>query len=126
MFAVSRLAFGLTAAASVAVALPVYLKIVRPRQVRWGATDEEVSRWMPGDDIVDNPTFNATRAITIEAAPEEIWPWIVQMGLGRAGWYSYDWVDNLGRPSAREVLPDYQLPRPGDLVPISRTRAGFR
>jgi hypothetical protein len=74
---------------------------------------------MPGDGIVANPTFNATRAITIEAAPEEIWPWIVQMGLGRAGWYSYDWVDNLGRPSAREVLPDYQLPQPGDLVPVS-------
>jgi len=127
MSATSRLAFGLTAAASAAVALPVYLKIVRPRQVRWGATDEEVSRGMPGDGIVDNPTFNATRAITIEAGPEEIWPWIVQMGLGRAGWYSYDWIDNLGRPSARDVLPDYQLPRPGDLVPVSPNgKQGFR
>ncbi|MEO6198161.1 MAG: hypothetical protein ABIP58_08680 [Dehalococcoidia bacterium] len=114
-----RLALGVTAAAAAAVAIPAYLKFIRPRQIRWGATDEELTRGMPGDDIVDNPTFNATRAITIEAAPEEIWPWIVQMGLGRAGWYSYDWIDNLGRPSAREILPDYQLPQPGDLVPFS-------
>ncbi len=119
MSAVSRLALGLTAAAAVAVALPAYLKIVRPRQLRWGATDEEVAREMPGDRIVADPTFNATRAITIDAAPGEVWPWIVQMGIGRAGWYSYDWIDNLGRPSARTILPDFQLPRPGDLVPIS-------
>lgn len=87
--------------------------------MRWGATDEEVARAMPGDDVVEPPTFNATRAITIGAQPEEIWPWIVQMGIGRAGWYSYDWIDNLGRRSARGILPDYQMPRPGDLVPMS-------
>jgi hypothetical protein len=55
---------------------------------------------MPGDTAVELPTYNATRAVSIEAAPEEIWPWIVQMGVGRAGWYSYDWIDNLGRKSA--------------------------
>ena len=81
-----------------------YLKVVRPWQLRWGATDEEVSRSMPGDDIMLHPNFNATRAITINARPEQIWPWIVQMGFGRAGWYSYDWLDNLGRPSAERIV----------------------
>jgi hypothetical protein len=109
----------LAAAAAAAVAVPAYLKLIRPRQLRWGATDEEVARTMPGDDIVASPTFNATRAISIQAAPEEIWPWIVQMGLGRAGWYSYDWIDNLGRSSSRDVIANYQLPQPGDLVPVS-------
>lgn len=114
----SRFALGLAVATTVAAAVPAYLRIIRPRQLRWGATDEEVARVMPGDDIVTRPTFNATRAITVDAAPEEIWPWIVQMGFGRAGWYSYDWIDNLGRPSVHEILPDYQLPQPGDAVPI--------
>jgi hypothetical protein len=69
---------------------------VRPWQLTWGATPEEVSRALPGDDLVTRPTFNATRAITIAAPPEEIWPWLIQVGLTRAGWYSYDILDNLG------------------------------
>ena len=55
---------------------------------------------MPGDELVTRPTFNATRAVTVAAPPSVIWPWIVQIGFGRAGWYSYDLLDNLGRPSA--------------------------
>jgi hypothetical protein len=100
-------------------ALIIYLLWVRPWQLRWGATDEEVARLMPGDEIVKRPTFNATRAVTIQARPEQIWPWLVQIGHKRAGWYSYDWVDNLGRPSAERSIPDLQDLKVGDLIPIS-------
>ena len=74
---------------------------------------------MPGAEIVERPTFNATRAVTIEARPQEIWPWVVQIGMTRAGWYSYDLLDNLGRPSARRILPQFQNPKIGDVVPMS-------
>jgi len=78
-----------------------------------------VTRQLPGDELVRRPTFNATRAITIAAPPEEIWPWLVQIGLTRAGWYSYDILDNLGRPSARHVIPELQDLAVGDIVPMS-------
>lgn len=73
---------------------------------------------MPGDELVARPHFNATRAITVHAGPEHIWPWLLQMGLGRAGWYSYDTIDNLGRPSARRILPEYQEPQAGARVRV--------
>jgi hypothetical protein len=96
-----------------------YLGVVRPWQLRWGADDEEVSRSMPGDTLVDRPTFNATRAVTVDARPEYIWPWLLQIGINRAGWYSYDWLDNLGRPSATAIIPELQQLEVGDLIPIS-------
>jgi hypothetical protein len=74
---------------------------------------------MPGDERVERPTFNATRAVTVQAKPEHIWPWLLQIGINRAGWYSYDWLDNLGRPSATEIIPDLQQLAVGDLIPIS-------
>ena len=74
---------------------------------------------MPGDEIVKRPTFDATRAITIRARPQEIWPWIMQVGMTRAGWYSYDLLDNLGRPSAQRILPQLQNPKIGDVIPMS-------
>jgi hypothetical protein len=98
--------------------LSAYLYVVRPRQLTWGATDEEVERPMPGDEIVERPGFNATRAVTIGAQPEEVWPWIVQIGYGRAGWYTYDWIDNLGHPSADSIVPELQRLEVGDLIPI--------
>ena len=78
-----------------------------------------MSRPLPGDDLVPRPTFNATRAITIAAPPEEVWPWLVQVGLTRAGWYSYDILDNLGRPSTRHIVPELQNLAVGDVIPIS-------
>ena len=74
---------------------------------------------LPGDEVVRHPTFDATRAVTIWARPEEVWPWLVQMGTTRAGWYSYDWLDNLGRPSARRIIPEFQQLAIGDVVPLS-------
>ena len=81
------------------LALVVYLSLIRPWQLRWGATDEEVNRSLPGDEVLETPEFDATRAITVRASPEEVWPWIVQMGDRRAGFYAYDWFDNRGQPS---------------------------
>jgi len=106
------LALAAIAAAGVAGGFTHY----RAWHVRWGATDAEVSASMPGDDLLGSAPFTATRAITIDAAPADVWPWLVQVGFGRAGFYSYDWVDNLGRSSARELLPQYQRPHRGDLA----------
>lgn len=105
-------------AAALAGAVGIYIVFYRPRQLRWGATDEEIARGMPGDEIVARPVFNATRAVTVSARPAEIWPWLVQIGFGRAGWYSYDILDNLGRHSSEEILPEYQHLEPGDLIPL--------
>ncbi len=113
----NKLSVGLAALG--AVSLGLYLRFVRPWQLRWGATDDEVARAMAGDEVVKHPTFNATRAVTIQARPEEIWPWLVQMGVTRAGWYSYDWLDNLGRPSAQRIIPKLQQLAVGDVIPMS-------
>ena len=80
--------------------------LYRRWHLRWGATQGEASQAMPGDDLVPVSHFTATRAITIEARPADVWPWLAQAGYGRGGFYSYDLIDNLGRPSATSVLPD--------------------
>jgi hypothetical protein len=96
-----------------------YAWLLRPWQLRWGAMDEELARELPGDELVPEPSFNATRAITVRAAPEEIWPWLVQVGVNRAGWYSYDLLDNLGRKSVRRIVPELQQINVGDIMPMS-------
>ena len=92
--------------------------VYRPWQLSWGATADEVARPMAGDELVSDPTFNATRAVTIDAPAERIWPWIVQIGYKRAGFYSWDILDNDGIPSAERILPEYQNLEIGDLVPL--------
>jgi hypothetical protein len=74
---------------------------------------------MPGDELVQKPSFNATRAITIDAPPTAVWSWIVQLGFGRAGWYAYDVFDNAGHPSAERILPECQQPKVGDWIPMA-------
>jgi uncharacterized protein YndB with AHSA1/START domain len=96
-------------------------------QVRWGATAQEVAEPLPGDDVADRAWWSATRAITINAAPAQVWPWLVQMGgYTRAGWYSYDWIDNAGRPSANRIVPELQDLTVGDILPMSSDGSGFR
>jgi hypothetical protein len=93
------LAIGLVMAASTVV---TYVRLIGPRLGRWGATDDEVARPMPGDHLFpDAPS--ATRAITIDTQPHDIWPWLVQLGYGRAGWYSYDWIDRQRRQAERRA-----------------------
>jgi hypothetical protein len=77
----------------------------------------EQRRPLPVDDLVPDALFTSTHAITIDAPPEQVWPWIAQMGAGRAGWYSWDLIDNGGTPSARRVLPEFQTVVPGDVMP---------
>src|SRR5664280_1913633 len=83
---------------------------------RWGTTAAEAAQTMPGDDLIPAAAFTATRAITIAAPPKDVWPWLVQVGFGRAGFYSYDLLDHRGRPSAREVLPQFQSPGLDDVA----------
>jgi hypothetical protein len=104
-----------------------FFGLYRPWHLAWGATREEVGNAMPGDGVVSGPTFNATRAVTILAPAATIWPWIVQIGFGRAGWYSYDLLDNLGHHSAESVVPKFQDLRVGDLIPMGPgENAGMR
>lgn len=93
--------------------------IIRPWHLRWGATAEEVLQAMPGD----LEHIGWTRAITINATPEEIWPWLAQWGQGRGGWYSYDWLENLfgfDIHTADRILPEYQNLVVGDPICMSR------
>ncbi|MGA0862906.1 MAG: hypothetical protein ACO3RB_03345 [Ilumatobacteraceae bacterium] len=83
----------------------------------WGATSEEVSSSMPGDDIVAGARLVATRSITLGTPPGDVFPWLRQMGFGRAGWYSYDLLDNFGRRSAQRIHDEWQTLSTGDSVP---------
>jgi len=80
-------------------------------------TKDELRRPLPGDALVSNAVATVMHAATIRAPLECVWPWLVQMGAGRAGWYSYDWVDNGGKPSASEIIPELQYIAPGDVMP---------
>jgi len=99
------------------VTAPLY----RRRHLRWGATDEELAGVMPGDDLIDDVAYLATRAITIDAPPAAVWPWLVQVGCLRAGFYANDLLDNLGHPSAERILPEFQHLEIGQWVPMSPT-----
>ena len=103
----------------IGLAVVSYVLIIRPWHEHWGATTQEAARPMPGDEIVAGDSINFTRAVTIYARPEEIWPWLIQMGHQRAGFYSYDWFDNGGLRSAETILPEFQILKEGDLIPIS-------
>jgi hypothetical protein len=94
--------------------------LYRHWHLRWGATDKEVRGSMPGDEIVLRASFNATRAITIDASPQLVWPWIVQMGYRRAGFYTYPLLDNAGFESADRILEEYQPPKIGDWMPMAK------
>lgn len=106
-----------------ALATLAYVKWLRPWELRWGATDQEAALAAPGDELVRDPHLVATRAVTVEAPPELVWPWLVQIGRGRAGWYSYDRLDNQGKPSAHAIVPEFQHMDVGDVV-IMSTRNG--
>jgi hypothetical protein len=81
------------------------------------ATTHEKRRPLPVDAIIPEPIFTSTHAITIDAPPEQVWPWIAQMGADRAGWYSWDAIDNGGRPSATSMMPAFQTVVSGDVMP---------
>jgi hypothetical protein len=110
------------AAIAVAGFLAAYIALVRPWHSRWGATADEVARVLPGDDLVRDPFEVTTRAITINAWRAHVWPWLAQMGKGRGGLYSYDWLDRvfgvLDGPSADTLMPRWGEIRAGDTIPV--------
>jgi hypothetical protein len=113
--------------AGVVGAVVVDERIVRPWQESWGATEEERRLALPGDDLVAEPAEQVTRAITIDAPPEDVWPWLVQLGADRGGFYSYDVLENLFGlevHSADVIVEEWQDLAVGDLVAATRSRAG--
>jgi hypothetical protein len=78
-----------------AAGLGAYVLFFRHWQHRWGASDEEVKRTLPGDELVPHADVVETRVVTIKATPAATWPWLVQIGQGRAGYYSYERLENL-------------------------------
>jgi len=102
-----------------AAAVSAYAFFVRPWHLRWGATDEEVAMPLPGDEFVEQPQLNATHAITINAPVEDVWPWLVQIGQNRGGFYSYTKLENLvgcQMRNATEINPGWQELKVGDEV----------
>jgi hypothetical protein len=123
---IKKIGIGIGIAAGVAGF--VYAIVIRPWQLRRGATDAEVRRSLPGDDLVPDPKCGYTQAITIKASVSEVWPWLVQIGYKRAGWYSHDWLHRLmgiagsvddERVSAKRIIPELQDLTVGDVVEIA-------
>lgn len=107
---------------AVGVLAGAWLSFGRAWSLRWGTVEDEATRGMRGDDLVAAPRHVSTRAITVRARADEIWPWLAQMGKGRGGLYSIDWLDRLlgilDAPSAERVLPEWQDLKAGDVIPI--------
>jgi hypothetical protein len=101
---------------ALSVLIILYFAWLREWQMNWGATEEDINRYMSGDELIQSPEFNSTRAVKIKASPEQMWPWIVQMGYKRAGLYGFDNLDNGGIPSADRIIPEFQNLKVGDFI----------
>ena len=118
-----RRVVGLAAGAAI-LAIVGHRSVYQPWRRRWYARADESSRPLPGDELVPDAEFDQTMAVTIGAPPSAVWPWLLQMGYGRGGWYSYDAIDMLGH-SVRALRPDLQDLHPGDMMPFAPDM-GFR
>jgi hypothetical protein len=115
-------------AAGVGIAT-LYRRWLRDPVLNWGASAGEAVRSLPGDELLSEPDIVATRAISIAAPPGAVWPWLVQMGPGRAGAYTYDWIENLfglNMQSADRIHPEWQDLGVGDVLRSSEGRPGMR
>ncbi len=102
--------------------LLIYFLIVFPWMLNWGANEVESAMPLPGDELVPNPSYRSTRALTIEAPVEDVWPWLAQLGQDRGGFYSYTWLENLMLAdihNAWSVNPKWQVRREGELLPLT-------
>ena len=111
------------AVAGGATASLAYLTVGRGPCLTWGATEEEVAREMPGDGLLAEPDIVSTRAIGIASPPSSVWPWLMQMGSGKGGVYTYDWIENLfglHMHSTDEILPQFQGRKVGDVEQLGR------
>lgn len=106
--------------------LAVYWRFARQPILHWGATLEETTMGLPGDGLIADPDGIATRAITVDAPAEKVWPWIVQIGPApRGGVYTYDWIENLlglDMHSVDEILPEFQHPKLGDAIGLGENK----
>lgn len=101
----------------------VYWTVIRQRLLNWGATTAEIAHPLPGDEILPDPSGESTMAISIDAQPESIWPWLRQLGQEQGGFYSYEWAENLvglGIHNADEIIPEYQALSVGDTIRLAR------
>ena len=112
--------FGIIGGALAAgTALLAYEKFVRPWHLHWGATHDETIETLPGDEVKPDATLQVTHAVTIDAPPNEVWKWLVQIGQDRGGFFSYDWLENvfgLGIHNVDALIPEYQHLKVGDFV----------
>jgi hypothetical protein len=110
----------LSVAGLLGLLVAIHILLIRPGQLTWGASEAELGQAMPGDDIPVNVTFDATRGVTIAGTPEQIWPWLMQWGYGKAGFYGYDVIENIGSPSglysADQIIPELQHLAVGDKI----------
>jgi len=111
------------------VTLAALYAALRGPILRWGATREEAEARLPGDELLERPDGQATRAITIDAPASAVWPWLAQMGPSpRGGAYTYDWIENLlglDMHSVDVILPEFQHPEPGDGFGLGPNRMTF-
>ncbi|HCS49519.1 MAG TPA: hypothetical protein DIW61_15220 [Candidatus Aminicenantes bacterium] len=113
---------GLAFLGAFALIIIVYLLFIFPWMLEWGATEAESAMPLPGDEIVPDPSYRSTRAVTIGAPIEDIWPWIAQLGQDRGGFYSYSWIENMMLAdihNARTINPEWQNRREGELLPLT-------
>ena len=111
------------------VAFSVYHALLRPWHRTWGATQEEANRPLPGDEVLPEPSDETTRAVTVRAPVEDVWPWIVQLGQGRGGFYSYSWLENLFGADIHNVdriVPELQGLDEGDSIRLVREDYWFQ
>lgn len=116
--------------AALSAAVAAYWVFLRRTVLNWGATEAEIARTLPGDELVPHPAIETTRAITIEAPPEAIWPWLVQMGTKpRAGAYTYAWIERMlgiDIENSDRILPEFQHLEPGEFLGVSGEGQGLR
>ncbi len=109
-------------AAAIGAAAAAYSFFARPWYLHWGTSKAEVTLPLPGDNLIPEPRLNTTHAITIQASSEQIWPWLIQIGQGRGGFYSYEWIENLMGLSIKNtdrIMSVHQQLEVGDQIPLT-------
>ncbi|MGE3820372.1 MAG: hypothetical protein AB7I30_13240 [Isosphaeraceae bacterium] len=115
------LTWGLGIVLVLAVLIALYVYVIRPWHMSWGATAEEVARPLPDDGMVPHPKARATHGVTLPAPAAEVWPWLAQIGQGRGGFYSYDWLENLfgcDIHNVDRIVPEFQDLKKGDGIKL--------
>jgi hypothetical protein len=127
MTALREVAAGIEGAFLIGANLALW-PLLRGWRLRWGATGDEVQRVLPGDELVPHPKWLYTHAITVRATAAKVWPWLAQMGQGRGGFYSYEFLENLvgcDIHNADRIMPEFQNLQVGDGIKLAPSMLGF-